>query len=60
MAINMKSIHRPGPGLAGLYDESQKDWLYPVEYNPGSKPAFKPLQWNNARVECIGTSIRTF
>jgi hypothetical protein len=45
---------------AGLYDEARRDWLYPVEYNPAAKSAFKPLQWNAARVECIGTSVRTF
>jgi hypothetical protein len=50
----------PRAWSAGLYDEGRRDWLYPVEYNPAAKPAFKPLQWNSARVECIGTSIRTF
>ena len=50
----------PRAWSAGLYDEGGRDWLYPVEYNPAAKSAFKPLQWNSARVECIGTSIRTF
>lgn len=44
----------------GLYDEGRRDWLYPVEYNPAAKPAFKPNAWNAGRVECIGSSIRTF
>lgn len=44
----------------GVYDEGRRDWLYPVEYNPSARSAFKPLQWNNARVECVGNTIRTF
>ena len=45
---------------AGIYDESRRDWLYPLDLNPAAKTAFKQNQWNNARIECIGTSIRTF
>lgn len=45
---------------AGIYDESRRDWLYPLDLNPTAKTAFKQNQWNKARIECIGTSIRTF
>ena len=45
---------------AGIYDESRRDWLYPLDLNPTTKTAFKQNQWNKARIECIGTSIRTF
>lgn len=45
---------------AGIYDESRRDWLYPLDLNPAAKTAFKQNQWNKARIECIGTSIRTF
>ena len=45
---------------AGIYDESRRDWLYPLDLNPSAKTAFKQNQWNKARIECIGTSIRTF
>lgn len=44
----------------GIYDEGRRDWLYPVEYNPSAKLAFKANGWNAGRVECIGNSIRTF
>ncbi len=44
----------------GIYDESRRGWLYPLELNPAAKPAFKNGQWNKYRIECIGTSIRTW
>jgi hypothetical protein len=44
----------------GLYDESRRDWLYPLEYNIPAKSAFKAGEWNKARIECIGTTLRTF
>jgi hypothetical protein len=44
----------------GIYDEARRGWLYPLEYNPAAKTAFKNNQWNHYRIECIGTSIRTF
>ena len=45
---------------AGIYDESRRDWLYPMDLNPATRTAFKQNQWNKARIECIGTNIRTF
>ncbi len=45
---------------AGIYDEGRRDWLYPLDLNPAAKTAFKQNQWNKARIECIGASIRTF
>lgn len=44
----------------GIYDESRRRWLYPLELNPQAKKAFQPDAWNKARVECIGNTIRTF
>lgn len=44
----------------GIYDEARRDWLYTMEYNPEAKKAFKQNQWNSARIECIGNTIRTF
>ena len=44
----------------GIYDEARRQWLYTLEYNPAAKTAFKSNQWNKIRLECIGTSIRTF
>jgi opacity protein-like surface antigen len=45
---------------AGIYDEARRDWLYPLDLNPVAKTAFKQGQWNHARIECIGSSIRTW
>lgn len=44
----------------GIYDEARRDWLYPLDYNPSAKSAFKKGQWNKCRIECLGPSIRTF
>ncbi len=44
----------------GIYDEARRDWLYTLEYNPAAKSAFKKEEWNKIRLECIGTSLRTW
>lgn len=44
----------------GVYDEARRDWLYTMDLNPATKPAFKQGQWNKARIECIGQHIRTW
>jgi hypothetical protein len=44
----------------GIYDEGDRDWLYPLDLNPSAKTAFKQGRWNKARIECLGTSIRTW
>jgi hypothetical protein len=44
----------------GIYDEARRDWLYPLDLNPSAKTAFRQRQWNKARIECIGTNIRTW
>ena len=44
----------------GIYDEGRRDWLYTGDLNPAAKNAFKQGMWNRARIECIGTSIRTW
>ncbi len=50
----------PRAWTAGIYDEARRDWLYPLDYNPGARTAFKLGQWNKCRIECIGNSMRTF
>lgn len=50
----------PRAWTAGIYDESRRDWLYPVSYNEPAKTLFKFQVWNKCRIECIGNSIRTF
>lgn len=44
----------------GIYDEARRGWLYTMDINPEGKKAFKKDTWNKYRVECIGTSIRTW
>lgn len=50
----------PRAWTGGIYDEARRDWLYPLEYNPEAKAAFKKSAWNKIRVECIGNVIRTW
>lgn len=42
----------------GIYDEARRGWLYPLEYNPAGKKAYKHKDWNHARIECIGNITR--
>jgi hypothetical protein len=44
----------------GVYDESRRGWLYPMELNEKNKLPFKTGQWYRYRIECIGTNIKTF
>ncbi|MEY2916305.1 MAG: hypothetical protein RIS73_19 [Bacteroidota bacterium] len=44
----------------GIYDESRNGWLYPMELNQKNKITFKAGQWYKYRVECIGSSLKTF
>jgi hypothetical protein len=50
----------PRAWTGGIYDEARREWLYPLDYNPTAKKAYKAGQWNKCRVECIGNNIRTF
>ncbi len=45
---------------AGIYDEARRGWLYPMECNIPGKNAYKNGEWNSYRVECVGTTIRTW
>lgn len=44
----------------GIYDEARRGWLYTMDYNEAGKTAFKHEVWNKARIEAVGTSIRTW
>ncbi|RKX33316.1 MAG: DUF1080 domain-containing protein [Verrucomicrobia bacterium] len=44
----------------GIYDEARRGWLYPLELNPPSKSAYLPGRWTHLRIECVGSSIRTW
>lgn len=44
----------------GVYDEARRGWIYPMNYSPEGENAFKKGEWNSARIEAIGNSIRTW
>ncbi len=44
----------------GIYDEARRNWIYPLILNPSAKTAFKNNEWNKARIEAFGNSIRTW
>lgn len=48
----------PRAWTGGIYDEARREWLYPLEYNPSAKNAYKKNAWNSARIECIGNTMR--
>lgn len=48
----------PRAWTGGIYDEARRGWLYPLDYNEAGKKAYKPRQWNHARLECIGPVMR--
>ncbi len=50
----------PRAWTGGIYDESRRGWLYPLDYNPSAKKLLKSMDWNTCRIECLGNSIRTW
>ena len=44
----------------GIYDEARRGWLYPMTKNPAAQKAFRNNEWNKARIEAYGNSIRTW
>jgi Domain of Unknown Function (DUF1080) len=50
----------PRKWCGGIYDESRRQWLYPLEYNVAAKNAYKNEMWNTIRIEAIGSSMRTW
>lgn len=44
----------------GIYDEARRGWLYTLELNPKAKSALKMGEWNRYRIECIGSTIKTW
>lgn len=51
---------KPQRWSGSIYDEARRGWLYTTELNPSSKTAFRNNQWNHYRIECFGTSNRTW
>jgi hypothetical protein len=44
----------------GIYDESRRGWLFDLKENEAARKAFKQNEWNKARIECRGDSIKTY
>lgn len=42
----------------GIYDEKRRKWLVSLKDNPEGQKAFKQGEWNSARIEAVGDSIR--
>lgn len=51
---------KPQRWSGSIYDEARRGWLYTLELNPAAKTAFKNNRWNKYRIECFGTSNRTW
>lgn len=50
----------PRAWSGGIYDEARRGWLYPMTKNPAAQKAFRNNEWNKARIEAYGNSIRTW
>ncbi len=50
----------PRKWAGGIYDEARRDWLYPLSLNEKGQNAFQVNQWNQYRIEAIGTQLRTW
>ncbi|MCD8173259.1 MAG: DUF1080 domain-containing protein [Alistipes sp.] len=48
----------PRAWTGGLYDEARGGWLYPLTFNHDARAAYRNLEWNSARIEAVGSSIR--
>ena len=45
----------------GIYDQSRKNFfLYPITRNEKGRKAFKNGEWNKARIEAVGNSVKTW
>ncbi len=47
---------------AGIYDEARRGWLYPLNQDESAeaRQAFKSDEWNHARIEAIGNTMKTW
>lgn len=50
----------PRAYTGGVYDEARRGWLFDLKDKPEARAAFKQGEWNKARIECRGDSIKTF
>jgi len=52
--------HDNRPWAGGIFEEASRGWLYPMSYNPSATKANKRGEWNQIRVEAVGSTIRTY
>lgn len=53
--------HRPERRWSGgIYEEGRRDWLFPLATNSAAGQAFKFGEWNKYRIQCLGSSIKTW
>ncbi len=50
----------PRKWAGGIYDESRRDWLYPLSHNPKGQNAFINGTWNAYRIEAVGNHLKTW
>ncbi|HMR19887.1 MAG TPA: DUF1080 domain-containing protein [Sphingobacterium sp.] len=50
----------PRSWSAGIYDESRRMWLYPVDLNEKARKAYKVEEYNHLRIEAIGDETKTW
>jgi len=50
----------PRAYTGGVYDEARRGWLADLKNNEAARNAFKQGEWNKARIECRGDSIKTW
>ena len=50
----------PRAWTAGIYDESRRGWLAPLDKNPTAQQAFRQNQWNHVKVVARGDHIQTW
>jgi hypothetical protein len=44
----------------GIYDESRRQWLYPLSLNTDAQNLYKAGEYNHIKVECIGNETKTW
>ncbi len=44
----------------GIYDEGRRGWLFDLKDHEAARKAFKAGEWNHYRIECRGSSIKTW
>jgi hypothetical protein len=50
----------PRAYTGGVYDEGRRGWLFDLKNNETARKAFRQGEWNKARIECRGISIKTY